>query len=62
MFFTVLYNLCSKYFLKISVFHCNVNEICALLGFYAEQNGNSVLLDCLTFGDGADRLSRDIDT
>jgi hypothetical protein len=38
-----------KIFLKISVFCHNVNEICAFLGFYVEQNGNSVLLDCLTF-------------
>jgi len=52
MFFTVLYNFCSKYFLNISVFHRIVNKICALLGFYIEQNGNSTLLDCLTFGVG----------
>lgn len=47
----------SKYFLKISVLRCNVNEICSLLGFYVEQKGNYILLDCLAFGDGANRLS-----
>ena len=50
----------SKYFLRISVFRRNVKEICALLGFYAEQNGNFVVLDCLTLGDGTDRLFRNV--
>ena len=62
MFFTVLFNFFSRHFLMITVFRHNVNEICTFLGFYIEQNGNSIHLDCLTFGDGADRLSQDIDT
>jgi len=26
----------------ISGFHCDVNDICALLGFYTPQNGNPI--------------------
>jgi len=44
----------------ISGFHLDVNENCALLGYYAASSGNSLptFQDSLTLEDGTDRLSR----
>lgn len=60
-----------------SGFHHDVEEICALLGYYAAQSGNhaptvrdnpsvpssrDIFLDFLNLEDGVDRLSRNVGT
>jgi hypothetical protein len=50
----------------ISGFRCDVDEICALLGYYAALNGKhlpmfrDIFLDFLALEDGTDTLSRNV--
>jgi len=55
-------------FMSVSSFHCKVDEICALLDYYAASSGNSLptfrdnlsVLSSRLKKDGTDTLSRSV--